>query len=82
MTEQHIIPDEQMELLDAAFDAAWMGSLAWNRGMSGLPIWNTFLEKHGLTECYKDWFQRNRSGDKKAGPLKTRDPILEIDDTI
>jgi len=59
--DERTIPDDQMELLCGAFDAAWMGSLAWNRtGMDARPIWRSFLAKNGLTKCYEDWYRRYR----------------------
>ena len=57
--EPRTIPDDQMELIGSAFDAAWMASMAWNRGMSWEPVWDSFLEKHGLTACYADWNERH-----------------------
>ncbi len=58
MTEPRTIPDEMMDLISKAFDAAWRASLAWNRGMTWEPFWETFLEEQGLTACYADWHRR------------------------
>ncbi len=54
------IPDDQMELVAGAFSAAWMGSGAWNRSVrtAHFPIWRGFLDKHGLTACWEDWYRR------------------------
>jgi hypothetical protein len=57
------IPDEMMDLISAAFDAAWEASMAWNRRMHWGPSWDRFLEEHGLTECYADWKRRQDEGE-------------------
>jgi len=59
MTESRTIPDDQMDLLTKAFDAAWEASMGWNRGLSWEPAWEKFLAEEGLTECYADWKSRH-----------------------
>jgi hypothetical protein len=48
-----------MGLMALAFDAAWIASGASNRNMTWEPVWEAFLEEHGLTACYAGWKERN-----------------------